>query len=104
MPLFPLPLSPQSVAVMGNELAISWNDGEEQYLPLSSLRIACPCATCAGEPDVMGQTSLIRKTLTPESFLLTSYEFVGGYALQFQWNDGHRTGIYSYSYLRDLQN
>ena len=36
------------------------------------------------------------------SFELRGWEFVGGYALQPQWADGHRTGIYSYPYLRRL--
>jgi DUF971 family protein len=29
-------------------------------------------------------------------------EPVGGYALRFNWADGHRTGIYSFDYLREL--
>jgi DUF971 family protein len=27
---------------------------------------------------------------------------VGNYALQFEWSDGHNTGIYSFEYLRKL--
>jgi DUF971 family protein len=27
---------------------------------------------------------------------------VGHYALNIEWNDGHRTGIYPWSLLRDL--
>jgi DUF971 family protein len=27
---------------------------------------------------------------------------VGGYALRPRWKDGHETGIYSFSYLREL--
>jgi len=27
---------------------------------------------------------------------------VGRYALNFRWNDGHETGIYSFRYLREL--
>jgi DUF971 family protein len=29
-------------------------------------------------------------------------ELVGQYALQFEWSDGHRTGIYSFERLRQL--
>lgn len=29
-------------------------------------------------------------------------ELVGRYALQIFWNDGHSSGIYAFSYLRDL--
>jgi DUF971 family protein len=27
---------------------------------------------------------------------------VGGYAIQFDWSDGHNTGVYSYDYLRGI--
>ncbi|MFZ4116219.1 MAG: DUF971 domain-containing protein [Chthoniobacterales bacterium] len=95
---------PKALAVGNDELAIAWQDGEEQYLLLEALRRACPCALCAGEPDVMGQTpALGKKTYTPESFILKKYEFVGGYALQFFWGDGHSSGIYSFQYLRKTQ-
>ena len=97
--------SPKAVAVVGNELAISWDDGSEQYLSLKRVRQHCPCAHCVGEPDVMGKRELAENNVSPkkpESFLLKSYQFVGGYALQFFWMDGHSSGIYSYQYLRSL--
>ena len=37
-----------------------------------------------------------------KSFLLGGYQPVGGYALQFHFADGHGTGIYSFSCLREL--
>lgn len=40
--------------------------------------------------------------LTPQSFQLTRILFVGGYALQPIWADGHTTGLYSFEYLRNL--
>jgi len=100
----PSPLSLKAVAMVNGSLAISWEDGTESYLPLKALRTACPCALCAGEPDVMGQTPLLgKKSFKSENFVLKKYEFVGGYALQFTWGDGHSSGIYSYPYLRQLE-
>jgi DUF971 family protein len=32
----------------------------------------------------------------------SSISIVGRYALNFQFSDGHETGIYSFQYLRDL--
>ena len=29
-------------------------------------------------------------------------EPVGKYALRFKWNDGHETGLYSWTYLRNV--
>ena len=38
----------------------------------------------------------------PRSFEIRSFHFVGGYALQPTWNDGHDSGLYSFRYLRQL--
>jgi DUF971 family protein len=32
----------------------------------------------------------------------TAIHYVGRYALQFMWSDGHSTGIYTFEYLREL--
>lgn len=95
-------LEPENAQVIGSEFAIRWNDGEESYLSLESLRRACPCASCGGEPDVLGNLVRPHVTYGSDSFRLTSWSSVGGYALQPRWADGHSTGIYSYAYLRRL--
>ena len=48
-------LEPTNIQQIGDELAISWNDGTESFFKLEMLRRACPCAGCGGEPDVLGQ-------------------------------------------------
>ena len=98
-------LEPTNIQQIGNELAIHWSDGAESFLNLQLLRRACPCAGCGGEPDVLGNVigSRDRETSYSEnSFDLTSFQIVGGYALQPRWADGHSTGIYSFQYLRRL--
>lgn len=96
------PLEPKTLHLIGQELAISWSDGTESYLPLERLRRACPCASCGGEPDVLGNILRPDVSYTAQSFELRSWELVGGYAVQPVWSDGHRTGIYSYQYLKRL--
>ncbi len=91
-----------NIATLGSELALAWSDGEESYLRFELLRKACPCASCQGEPDVTGKVILPQVHHNEKSFLLLSHELVGGYALQLTWADGHKTGIYSYDYLRKL--
>jgi DUF971 family protein len=88
--------------VVGNELAISFSDGEELYLPLATLRRACPCAACQGEPDALGRVLRPIVELGPKAFDLVKIELIGGYALQISWADGHATGLFSYEYLRRL--
>jgi len=92
----------REVQLVGNELAISWSDGAESFLSQEFLRRACPCAACGGEPDVLGNIVRPHVSYSAESFQLRGWDFVGGYALQPRWADGHRTGIYSYQYLRRL--
>lgn len=97
-----MPLEPSSAQLIGGELALVWSDGQESYLPLELLRRACPCASCGGEPDVMGNLIRPHVSYGPQSFELMGWNIVGGYAIQPRWKDGHGTGIYAYSYLRRL--
>lgn len=96
------PLRPSRIATIGGELAIAWDDGSESYLPLESLRRACPCAACVGEPDVRGQVATPSLSYSPLSFSLASWDVVGGYALRPSWADSHASGIYSWEYLHAL--
>ncbi|MEO5720088.1 MAG: DUF971 domain-containing protein [Chthoniobacterales bacterium] len=95
-------LAPAQVQLIGDEIAISWNDGTESYLLLEAMRRACPCASCGGEPDVLGYVTRPNVSYTERSFELRGWNLVGGYALQPTWDDGHGTGIYSYQYLKRL--
>ena len=95
-------LIPTQIQIIGNEIAIQWNDGVESYLPFEKLRRACPCAGCGGEPDVMGYVVRPQVTYTPKSFEIKSYQIIGGYALQPIWQDGHSSGLYTFDFLRRL--
>jgi DUF971 family protein len=97
-----MPLEPTTVQHVGNQLAIRWNDDAESFFELELLRRSCPCAACGGEPDVFAKKQLPLVNYSANSFILKSFEPVGGYALQFRWGDGHNTGIYSFEYLRKL--
>lgn len=88
--------------MIGRELAIAWNDGEESFFDLELLRRACPCAACGGEPDVLGRVIRPNVSYAPSSFELASFHIVGGYAVQPRWGDGHDSGIYSFQYLKRL--
>jgi DUF971 family protein len=92
----------EHATVIGNELALSFADGFEAYLPLPLLRRSCPCAACQGEPDALGRVLRPKVDHGPRAFELDRFEGVGGYAIQLFWADGHSSGIYSYSYLKKL--
>ncbi len=96
-------MRPVDLQQIGSELAIKWEDGAESFIALEYLRRACPCAGCMGERDIMGQLHKgPEQTLAARSFQLLRLELVGAYAVQPVWADGHRSGIFSFDYLRRL--
>ena len=85
----------------GTALVIEWDDKHRGRHILSSLRSFCPCASCKTEEGEPGRMVML-PVLTPGQNELVGIEPVGSYALQFIWKDGHRTGIYSFEYLREI--
>lgn len=86
---------------IGNELALKWEDGREDFIPLEQLRRCCPCAGCKGETDILGNVyKNPDKPLSSVAFKLVRLDYVGGYGVQPVWADGHNTGIFSFEYLR----
>ncbi len=96
-------MRPTDLQPIGDELAIKWDDGSEGFIKLEQLRRHCPCAGCQGERDIMG--NLYKgpdRPLVQDSFRLVRAPFVGGYAVQPLWADGHGSGLFSFDYLRQL--
>jgi len=88
---------------IGNELAIKWEDGREDYIPLEKLRRCCPCAGCSGETDILGNLyKNPAKPFSSVSFKLVRLDSVGGYGIQPVWADGHNTGIFSFEFLQKV--
>ncbi|GAB4171825.1 MAG: hypothetical protein Fur0032_11170 [Terrimicrobiaceae bacterium] len=87
---------------VGDLLAIAWSDGREDYLDLRTVRDACPCASCHGEPDVAGRPGLRTCDARKAPCGLNGWQFVGGYGWQPLWEDGHASGIYTFAFLRQL--
>jgi DUF971 family protein len=102
-------IRPKNITVnkQAGELVIDWPDRTCRY-PLSHLREACPCVECRGGHENMGMANAPDNllALTPaRSYKLDADEpvsMVGNYALQFRWDDGHSTGIYTWEYLYHL--
>jgi ATP-binding protein involved in chromosome partitioning len=80
-------------------LSILWQDGHRDDLDVRDLRLVCRCALCVEEMSG-------RKLLDPQTVQadvsprqITS---IGHYAIQFDWSDGHNSGIYAFNDLREL--
>jgi DUF971 family protein len=109
-PLPRIAITPEKVRVLlseGKGLEIDWQDGHHSAWSFAWLREACPCATCieerknegrkAGQPRPKSTAVLPMYTPPPKP---ASAHAVGRYAIQFNWLDGHSSGIYSWEYLR----
>jgi DUF971 family protein len=85
-------------------LAVRWNDDKQCQYPLSELREACPCVECRGGHHNMGLAKApdILALKPARSYKVERVEAVGQYALQFFWDDGHHTGIYTWEYLHKI--
>ena len=78
-------------------LEVEFSDGRTYSLPAEYLRVESPSAEVQGHGP--GQ-----KTIVPgrRRVNITTIEPVGNYAIRLVFDDGHETGIYSWSYLREL--
>ncbi len=94
--------TPQNIQLIGDEVAIAWSDGAESFFTGPRLRAASPSAETQGEQDIFGTTygGGGRKDFT--GVRVVGWDRVGNYALRFDFSDGHRTGLYSFDYLRKL--
>ena len=95
-------LTPTDIQLIGNEIAIRWSDGAESYFTHEFLRAASPSAENIGERDILGrQIGGDSRTSFPGVTVL-GWKRIGNYALNFEFSDGHRSGLYSFEYLRRL--
>ncbi len=83
----------------GTRLRIVWRDGAVSEYEPRTLRLKCPCAGCV---DEMSGLRTLRPETVPEDVYPEAIHYVGRYALEFHWSDGHATGIYTWEYLRRL--
>lgn len=94
--------SPTALRILREQqrLEVDWADGHQTRYAAEALRWLCPCAYCRGEAGLPGWLDANPK-LTSEQTTLIGGEMIGGYALCAFWADGHRTGYYSFTLLRD---
>jgi len=87
------------VIELEHAVKIAWPDGFEATVPNKALRAACPCAVCI---DEYTGTRLLDPGTVPDDIRFSKINYLGNYAVSFEWSDGHTTGIYSWDYLRNL--
>ena len=97
-------LNSEEIIIMGNNIAIKWNDSTESFINNKTLRERCPCANCSGESDVFGNVYKNKNTNTSDSnkYKIVGYMHIGHYAIRIAWGDGHDAGIYSFDFMKSL--
>jgi DUF971 family protein len=83
-------------------LEVGFDDGAQFSLPFEYLRVFSPSAEVRGHGGGEGKLQLGK-----ENVGIKQIEPVGNYALRLHFDDGHDTGLYSWTVLyelgRDLQ-
>ena len=80
-----------------HRLEVAFDDGTRYQLPCEYLRVESPSAEVQGHsPEqrvwVAGKRNVNIAAIDP----------VGNYAVVLRFNDGHETGIYTWSFLKEL--
>lgn len=95
-------LAPEEIQVIGNDVAIRWQDGSEDFYPMDRLRAASPSAETQGEHDLFGNLMGGNPGQEYQGVTVTGWKMVGGYAVAFEFSDSHSSGLYGYDYLKKI--
>ena len=78
-------------------MEISFSDGRDFVLSCELLRVYSPSAEVRGHSPEQAVLQVGKQDVT-----ITEIEQVGNYAVKLVFDDGHDTGLYTWSYLYDL--
>jgi len=89
----------KNVGLHGNKILLQWDDGHESTFSAREIRVSCQCAQCVEE---WSKRQLLDPASVPHDLTAEDYLTVGRYGIQFLWSDGHHTGIFPFSVLREM--
>jgi len=92
-------MTPSEITLRKNSklLVVSFEDGSEFTFSFEYLRVHSPSAEVVGHGP--GQETL---QTGKENVAITRIDPVGHYAIRLVFDDGHDTGLYSWTYLQEL--
>ena len=82
-----------------HQVYLTWPDGSKMSVHNRDLRLSCRCALCINE--LTGKQVFKKKDLK-EDIAPKKIIPLGNYAIGIEWNDGHASGIYPYSNIKDI--
>ena len=95
-------MKPLSIKREANYINIEWSDGHKSALEIVYLRRKCPCVMCKNADQRTPDGGVELPSFQSKPIGIVASAPVGNYALNFKFNDGHDTGIYSYDHLRKI--
>jgi DUF971 family protein len=93
----------KDIQLIGNELAIVWEDGSESYYPSEFLRKHSPSAQNIGEKDIFGNQYGGDGPKDFPGVTIKGWEIHGNYAIRPMFSDGHGSGLFTWEYLKGLE-
>jgi DUF971 family protein len=96
-------MKPLNITLIGNELAIAWEDGSESYFPAEFLRKHSPSAQNIGEKDIFGNQYGGSAQKEFPGVTILRWDIQGNYAIRPTFSDGHSSGLFSWEYLKKLE-
>ena len=78
-------------------LDVRFDDGSHYELPFEYLRVFSPSAEVKGHGGGEGTLQTGKQRVR-----ITAVEPIGNYAVRLIFDDGHNTGLYSWSFLHEL--
>ncbi len=78
-------------------LQLDYDDGTSFELPFELLRVWSPSAEVRGHGPGEGTLQTGKKDV-----VVTDAEMVGNYAIKLSFSDGHDSGLFTWSFLREL--
>ncbi len=102
-----MPPTPRHLDIQRTQgLTITWADGRIVHYPVLYLRRMSPSADARQTRESLESgknLTVLQPGPSPQTLSITSAEPVGRYALRIRFSDGHDTGIYSWSYLHEIE-
>jgi DUF971 family protein len=89
----------QIIEESDSEITITWSDDSESHYTAAHLRRSCPCAGCVNE---WTGEKMLKPEDVSDDITIDRTALVGRYAVNFQFSDGHETGLFSFNYLKSI--
>ncbi len=91
---------PHSIEVVNGKVQIEWEAGSPKTYETFDLRFACPCANCVDENTGV---QILKAEQIATDISVTRHQLVGRYGMAIHFSDGHNTGIYKFSKLKEME-